>query len=145
MTHKESTPTGGRAQLRFSVDHWAAFWASPHPQLAGRVVTPDVVGYWPGDAEPVRGVTQYKQRIARVLDQVPDLRLEVAEHATNGEVLFIRWIARGTGSGGPFEFTGVDRIRLRDGLVKENRIFYDPTLLEQALSGALRWTPRSLS
>lgn len=131
MTQHEPAPTG-RAQLRFSVEHWAALWARPHPALAGRVVTPDVVGYWPGDAGPVRGVTQYKQRIARVLEQVPDLRLEVAEHARNGEVLFIRWIGRGTGARGPLEFSGVDRIWLRDGLVKEHRIYYDPALLKQA-------------
>jgi SnoaL-like polyketide cyclase len=130
--------TGGEdpnmtAQLRFSVDHWAALWASPHPELAGRVVTPDVVAYWPGDAEPARGVTQYKRRIAHVLERVPDLRLEVAEHARNGDVLFIRWIARGTGAHGPFELSGVDRVVLRDGLVKEVRIYCDcdPALLQQ--------------
>lgn len=115
-----------RAQLRFSIEHWAAFWANPHPELAGRVVTPDVEGYCPGDAEPVRGVTQYKRRIARLLERVPDLRLEVAEHASNGEFLFVRWIAHGTTSGGPVTFSGVDRIRLRDGLVKEIRTYYDP-------------------
>jgi SnoaL-like polyketide cyclase len=129
---KEPFRPGRPSQLRFSVDHWAAFWANPHPELAGRILTPDVVGHWPGDAAPVRGVTQYKLRIARMLDQVPDLRLDVAEHARNDDVLFIRWVARGTGPDGPLEFSGVDRIRLRDGLVKENRIYYDPALLEQA-------------
>jgi SnoaL-like polyketide cyclase len=109
MTHDEPAMSGRPAQLRFSVDHWAAFWASPHPELAGRIVTPDVVGYWPGDAEPIHGVTQYKRRIASVLAQVPDLRLEVAEHARNGDILFIRWIARGSGPDGPFDLSGVDR------------------------------------
>jgi len=71
-----------------------------------------------------------------MLDRVPDLRLDVAEHARNGDVLFIRWIARGIGAGGPLEFSGIDRIRLRDGLVKEHRIYYDPALLEQAAEAA---------
>lgn len=54
------------AQLRFSVEHWAAFWANPHPELVARIGTADVVGYWPGEAEPVRGTMQYQRRIARV-------------------------------------------------------------------------------
>jgi ketosteroid isomerase-like protein len=122
-----------RAPLRFSIEHWAAFWDNPHPDLAGRVVTPDVVGHCPGDTEPARGVTQYKQRITRLLERIPDLRLEVAEHASNGDFLFVHWIARGTGADGPFAFSGVDRIRLRDGLVKEIRTYYDPAHLDSPL------------
>jgi hypothetical protein len=129
-------PSRRPAKLRFSVDHWAAFWANPHPDLAAHVVTPDVIGHWPGDAEPVRGVTEYKRRIARILTRVPDLRLTVAEHASNGEFLFIRWIARGTGGGRPFELSGVDRLRLRDGLVRENWVYYDPVRFESLVQGA---------
>lgn len=116
--------------LRFSIDHWVAFWANPHPELAARVVTPDVVGYCPGDDEPARGVTQYKERIARLVDQFPSLRLEVAEHASSGDFLFVRWIAHGAGPDGPFTFSGVDRIQLRDGLVKEIRTYFDPRQLD---------------
>jgi len=121
------------AQLRFSIEHWAAFWDSPHPDLAGRVVTPDVVGHCPGDTEPARGVTQYKQRIARLVERIPDLRLEGDEHASNGDFFFLHWIALGTGPSGPFTFSGVDRIRLRDGLVKEIRTYYDPSHLDSPL------------
>jgi hypothetical protein len=131
-------PSEHSGRLRFSVEHWAVFWANPHPDLAGRVVTPDVVGHWPGDAEPVRGVTAYKRRIARILARVPDLRLTVAEHASNGEFLFIRWIARGTGGGRPFELSGVDRLRLRDGLVRENWVYYDPVRFESLADGGDR-------
>lgn len=120
--------------MQFSIEHWAAFWANPSPALVGRVVTPDVIGHWPGDAAPVRGVTAYQQRIARWLARVPDLRLRVAEYAVNGEFLFVRWVARGTGGGRPFELTGVDRLRLRDGLVRENWVYYDAFLFD-ALAG----------
>jgi ketosteroid isomerase-like protein len=124
--------------LNFSIEHWAAFWANPHPELAGRLVTPDVVVHWPGDPEPVRGVTRYKQRLADVLAAVPDLRLEVAEHATHGDLLFVRWVARGTATTGPFELDGVDRVHLRDGLVREIRIYYDPTAIGRPGSTAAR-------
>jgi SnoaL-like domain len=115
----------------FSVDQFARFWAAPDVALvAPAMFAEDVVGDWPGDPEPVRGFAAYRARIARLLDAVPDLTLEVAEHATNGNLIFIRWIARGTGADGAFEVTGMDRIRTEDGRVKENIIRYDTAALE---------------
>jgi SnoaL-like domain len=114
---------------RFSVEHWAAFWSNPHPELARRFVTPDVETYCPGVSSPVRGVTQYARRIGHLVERLPDLRLEVVEHATNGDCLFVHWVAHGVGSELDGGIRGVDRIQLRDGLVKEIRTYYDPARL----------------
>lgn len=113
----------------WSIDGFAAFWARPDARHVPRAVTTDVVGWWPGSTEPVRGVAAYTQRIADLLAMVPDFRLEVAEHAASGDFTFVRWIARGTADSGPFEFSGVDRVRTRGGLVCENMIFADHPLL----------------
>ncbi|GAB3541724.1 hypothetical protein GCM10027343_12620 [Noviherbaspirillum agri] len=118
-----------RSVAGWSADRFAAFWARPDAAMVPRALAPDVAGYWPGDAEPVRGIAQYTARIAQLLAMVPDFRLEVAEHAQNGEYVFIRWIAHGTWNGAPLEFTGVDRVKVRDGLVAENRIFCDHPLV----------------
>jgi hypothetical protein len=118
-----------------TVQGFSAFWANPDPAVLPPALAKDVVGYFPGDAEPVRGVAAYVARIAQFLDLLPDLRLEVAEYATNGEFTFIRWIARATGANGRLEFSGMDRIRVQDGLVKENFVVFD-TAQFQALVGA---------
>ena len=118
----------------WSVEHFAAFWAQPDPELARGFLTDDVVGYWPWSEQPVRGVEQYLQGLAGVLALVPDLHLEMAEHASNGDVIFIRWIAHGTGAKGPMQMSGIDRIRLRNGKVAENFICFD-TARFQALVG----------
>jgi hypothetical protein len=111
---------------RFGVEHFAAFWDAPDLSKAALVLADDVTGDWPGDPEPVRGVDAYVERIAAVLDEVPDLRLDVLEHAQNDDVLFIHWLATGTGKTGRFEFDGVDRIKIgADGKVAENVIRYD--------------------
>jgi len=56
---------------------------------------------------------------------IPDFRAEPIEHATNGDVMFVRWIARGTGPKEPFEAVGVDRLIVPNGYVAENLILSD--------------------
>lgn len=124
------------AAPRFSVDVWAAFWTDPlAPQEGGNVLDADIVGYWPDEAEPVRGLADYTGKITSLLQQVPDLRLEVVDHAAKDDLIFIHYVGRGTGADGPFELRGIDRIRVRDGLVVENVIRYDHTQLQNAVRG----------
>lgn len=128
--------TDAQAPTRFSVELWAAFWANPDPSRVGALSTEDVVGDWPGDPAPVRGKEAYRDRISQVLERVPDLRLEVIEHAEGENCLFIHWVARGTGRDGQFELDGIDRILLEGGLVKENVIRYDSAAFESLVGPA---------
>ena len=118
-----------QSALGWSVDGWQAFWSKPSIEVAmGRVptvVTPDVTAVWPRVPGLVRGRDEYVRRIVDLLTLVPDLRLELGEHAASGEFVFIRWIARGTGPDGRFEGIGTDRFRLRDGLVAETLVMSD--------------------
>ncbi|WP_067721160.1 nuclear transport factor 2 family protein [Nocardia yamanashiensis] len=135
-----STPNSEEAQPKsgFTVANWEAFWSHPDLARAGHFATPDILGDWPGDPAPVRGPDAYRARIQQVVDQVPDIRLVAAEHAVNGDVIFIRWIARGTGVNGPFEMDGIDRILLQDGLIKENIIRFDPGRFAELVLGNKR-------
>ena len=63
------------------------------------------------------------------------MRLEVAEYATNGEFHFIRWIARATGAKGPVEMSGIDRIRVQNGLVTENYVVFDTARFAVLIGG----------
>jgi len=89
------------------------------------IATPDIVGYWPQTTRPVRGPQEYAKRIIDLLDFIPDFRAEPIEHATNGDVMFVRCIARGTGPKEPFEAVGVDRLIVPNGYVAENLILSD--------------------
>ena len=124
-----TTPVEPRARGPFTVDGWKAAWAKPSPAGAMArvplIATPDIVGYWPRTTHPVRGPRQYAQRIAELLTFIPDFHAELAEHATNGDVIFIRWIARGTGPQGRFEAVGADRLIVPNGYVAENLILSD--------------------
>lgn len=116
------------------VDRFAYFWSNPDTALLQGGLAEDVVGHFPGDTEPVRGPDAYIARVGRYLEALPGLRIEVADHATNGDVTFIRWLARPTGPDGAVEFGGIDCIRLRDGLVAENHVAFDPSLFDAAVS-----------
>ncbi|WP_170182153.1 nuclear transport factor 2 family protein [Phreatobacter stygius] len=132
----------------WSAASWAAFWANPDPEVARRrvpnVVRPDVTAHWPHRSAPVRGVDDYRDYILQLLALVPDLRLTMEEHVTEGDSTFIRWSGKGTGVEGPFHCTGVDRIRVSQGRVIENRIYSDH-LIFQALAAKVddAWASRA--
>jgi SnoaL-like protein len=120
---------------RFSPEFWAAFWAAPSMSHSMEILADDIVGYWPGDNEPVRGLQAYTQKIADVLAVAPDLTLELVDSATAAgpaegeELFFLHYVGRATGPNGPVEIRGLDRVRTRDGVVVENVIRYDPVFV----------------
>jgi ketosteroid isomerase-like protein len=80
----------------------------------------------------------YVAALRELLARVPDLTLSVAESAQEGENLFIRWVAHATAADGrQIEHTGVDRIRVVDGKVVENRIIFDRAQFERKLGKSL--------
>lgn len=119
---------------RWSVERFARFWAAPDLSRPSKELAPDIEGWWPGMKQPLRGVAEYTRPLRKLLERVPDSRLEVAEHASNGDVIFIRWIAHGTDGGEPLRFTGVDRIVQKNGQVVENRIFCDHPLVRSLVA-----------
>jgi hypothetical protein len=129
--------TRDSAAPMFSAQMWAAFWAAPELSRGMNILAEDIVGYWPGNPEPVRGVAAYTAKIADLLAAAPDLRLELVDSATvpgaaEGEQLvFLHYVGHGTGPEGPFEIRGLDRVRTRDGMVVENVIRYEPVFVTQ--------------
>jgi hypothetical protein len=113
----------------YRIEDWGKTWRSPNKaRVLARVpaiALPNIAGYWPQTTRPVRGPQEYAKRILDLLDFIPDFRAEPIEHATNGDVMFVRWIARGTGPTGAFEAVGVDRLIVPNGYVAENLILSD--------------------
>jgi predicted pyridoxine 5'-phosphate oxidase superfamily flavin-nucleotide-binding protein len=95
-----------------------------------------VVGRWPGGIV-VEGVEAYNRQLRAVIALMPDVRLEVVEHARNGDLAFIRWVSHGTGVDGPFSMDGVDRLRIRDGRIVENVVFLDTAAFRRATGRGL--------
>jgi hypothetical protein len=86
-------------QPGWSVETFRRFWAKP--SLTGlraidRLRTPAIIGHWPRPIGLVHGLKPYSDVIEDPLLTVPDLSLQVPEHAISGEPVFVRWIASGT-------------------------------------------------
>jgi hypothetical protein len=94
----------------FTIEGWKAAWNNRSAErVMARIpliTTSDVAGYWPRTTRPVRGPKEYAQRIVDLLNFIPDFRAELIEHATSDDVMFLRWVARGTGPDGRFEAVG---------------------------------------
>jgi hypothetical protein len=120
----------------WTTDLFAEFWAAPELKYIPSIITDDVVGYWPG-ARTVRGAEQYMQALEELLTLLPDVRLEVPEHtmSADGEFGFSRWVMHATGANGPFELVGMDRTRVRNGLVCENYVFFDLARFQELVGG----------
>ncbi|WIM86148.1 nuclear transport factor 2 family protein [Candidatus Mycobacterium wuenschmannii] len=120
---------------RFSAEVFAAFWAAPSMSHGMEILAEDIVGYWPGDIEPVRGYAAYTQKIADILAVAPDLKLQLVDSATapgpadGEELFFLHYVGHATGPNGPIEIRGLDRVRTRDGVVVENVIRYEPVFV----------------
>jgi hypothetical protein len=123
--------------MTFTAETFQEFWAKPDLSTPSDNLHDDVIGYWPGTDEPVRGRDEYVGALQELLARVPDLTLQVMESADNGEYLFIRWVAHATGANGRIEHPGVDRIKIVDGKVVENRIFFDRAEFERKLGLSL--------
>ena len=134
---EQSTATAERPG--WTVEAFEGFWSNPDPALVPGVLTEDVVGHWPGRDEPVRGRDAYTACIAAIVEALPDMRLEVAEHARDGEFFFIRWIMHATGEHGPFQVTGIDRVRVRGPQVAENVIVFDTAAFEARSGKSILW------
>ena len=122
----------------FTAETFAEFWAKPDLSSPSNAIHENVVGYWPGTDEPVRGRDEYVGALRELLARVPDLTLSVQESADNGEYIFVRWVAHATGADGKrVEQSGVDRIKVAGGKVVENRIFFDRSQFERKLGKSL--------
>lgn len=117
----------------WTTELFADFWSDPDLSYIPTIITDDIVGHWPG--RTVQGADEYMAALTELLDLVPGLHLEVPEHTMSGNLGFSRWVMYGIGANGPFTLDGMDRTRVRDGLVCENYVFFDRAQLEAYLTG----------
>ena len=80
-----------------------------------------------------RGPRALRELFEPLFRVMPDLRGEVVRWGATEDGVLIELALRGTLGGRPVQWTTVDRIILRDGLIIERRAYFDPLPLLRAL------------
>ena len=107
------------------VDRWAEFWSAPDPARLGQLAAADIELRYPGLPEPLRGLEAWREQVASIVRRLPDVRLAVTAYAKNGDLCFVSWRGNATAGGRPITWEGIDRMRLRDGLVVDSMVAFD--------------------
>ncbi|HEY1360349.1 MAG TPA: nuclear transport factor 2 family protein [Thermoleophilaceae bacterium] len=118
-------------------ERFAAGWAKGGPPERfvahfGPMCAPDVLMVQPL-SPPLHGLDGLRQFADSLFGAIPDLRGEVVRSGPTDDGRLIELTLRGTFGGRLLEWTVVDRIVLRDGLIAERHSYFDPTPLLPAL------------
>ncbi|MEU4238588.1 nuclear transport factor 2 family protein [Actinoplanes sp. NPDC026619] len=75
---------------------------------------------------------RWRDRVATIVGRFPDVRLAVTAYARVDDLCFVSWNGTATAAGTPITWDGIDRMRLRNGLVVDSLVAFDTTGLRPA-------------
>lgn len=87
-------------------------WPSFDADRLEHAVDPEATIHHSGMERPIRG-TEEPDYVRAIRSLMPDIGLEVANWAANGDVVFIEYEMAGTLAGRRLEWTGIGRFKLR--------------------------------
>jgi ketosteroid isomerase-like protein len=123
------------AEVQDFVTRFAAAWAARDAQAFLALWHPDGVLLTPLVDRPVAGrelglLNERQKQVA------PDAIWQLLDWTSRGDVVVIEWQTTRTVDGKPFHWRGVDKFRLKEGRILEERVYTDTAPLRAARSGA---------
>jgi ketosteroid isomerase-like protein len=116
------------------VTRFAAAWAARDGKAFLDLWHPDGMLYTPLVNRPVAG-----NELARLLEvqmtAAPDFVWQLLDWTSRGDVVIIEWQTTRLVNGVRFEWRGVDKFRIRDGRIAEERVYSDTAPLRAFRSG----------
>jgi ketosteroid isomerase-like protein len=82
------------------------------------------------------------EHFRQVLQQLPDLRVEVIRWAPTGDAVLVEWRARASVAGVPLEWQGVDRFNVRGGRMYQAQVYWDTRAVAEQMAGAVQRAKR---
>jgi hypothetical protein len=122
------------------INRYQAAWASTTPNAMKVMWHPQGMLYHPILSEPITGewVPANNNRTKAV---VPGFRWSLLRWASQGEIVFIEWQTEAIVNGEPYTWTGVDRMRVVNGKVMEEYVYFDTFPLRAMQSADIPYTP----
>ena len=116
------------------VTRFAAAWAARDGKAFLELWHPDGMLHTPLVNRPVAG-----NELARLLEvqmtAAPDFVWQLLDWTSRGNVVIIEWQTTRNVNGVRFEWRGVDKFRIRDGRIAEERVYSDTAPLRAFRSG----------
>lgn len=124
------------ADVQEFITRFAAAWATRDGEAFLALWHPDGVLHSPLYDRPVAG-----KELGRLTDLVretaPDHVWQLLDWTARGDVVVVEWQATRTAGGRRIDWRGVDKFRLRDGRIVEERVYFDSAPLRAARTGAV--------
>ncbi|WP_178130956.1 nuclear transport factor 2 family protein [Reyranella sp. CPCC 100927] len=122
-------------EIQDFVTRFAAAWAARDGEAFLALWHPDGVLHYPLVDRPIAG-----SELGRLNDvqkeAAPDLVWQLLDWTSRGDVVIIEWQSTRIVSGRRFDWRGVDKLRLKDGKIIEERVYMDTALLRAARTGS---------
>lgn len=104
-----------------------SFWATPSGAKVAEKFLPDAQVHFSG-VGTMSGAA-YVDWMENSLASQPDLVVTPLDYAGSGELIYIFWHAASTIGGVHRKWNGVDRFRLKNGMVAEEHVVFDSAIL----------------
>lgn len=121
------------ADIQDFVTRFAAAWAARDPEAFLALWHADGVLHSPLHDRPVAG-KELGRLTGLVRDGAPDHVWQLLDWAARGDTVIVEWQATRTAGGRRLDWRGVDKFRLRDGRIAEERVYMDTAALRAARS-----------
>jgi ketosteroid isomerase-like protein len=119
------------------VNLFAEKWAKPNAEGLRDLMHADTQNLIPPMTAPAdrEGVIDH---FRQVLQQLPDLTIEVVRWAPTGDTVMIEWRAHATVAGQPLSWMGVDRFGIRGGKMYEAQVYWDTRRVAEQFAEAVQ-------
>jgi ketosteroid isomerase-like protein len=122
------------AEIQEFVTRFAAAWADRDGDAFSRLWHPDGVLHSPLYDRPVAG-NELGRLTELVKERAPDSVWQLLDWTVRGNTVIVEWQNSRTVGGKRFDWRGVDKFRLRDGRIEEERVYMDTAPLRAAATG----------
>jgi ketosteroid isomerase-like protein len=122
------------AEIQDFITRFAAAWAARDGEAFLALWHPDGVLRTPLVDRPVAG-KELGRLNAVQREAAPDLVWQLLDWSSRGDTVVIEWQCTRLVGGQRFDWRGVDKFRLKDGKIAEERVYMDTALLRALRSG----------
>lgn len=122
-------------EIQDFVTRFAAAWAARDGEAFLALWHPEGLLHSPLYDRPIEGHEQVRL-MEIVRERAPDVVWQLLDWTSRGsDVVIIEWQSTRSVNGGRFDWRGVDKFRLRDGKILEERVYADTAPLRAARKG----------